>query len=185
MTGYDEFINLFGGISILDVARFILACVFLFFIAKKVRDYLIKKHDADQEKNEQLKQALESISHNPEYRQQSIQVQQKLEDEIQELRAALEENTRIVTDNTREIAEMEENSRRLERNKLQDRLLQSYRYYTNPERNPEQTWTKMEAEAFWELFGEYEDRGGNSYMHSVVQPAMNQLTVLEMDEVIQ
>ena len=43
----------------------------------------------------------------------------------------------------------------------------------------------MEAEAFWELFGEYEDRGGNSYMHSVVQPAMNKLTVLEMDEVIQ
>ena len=81
----------------------------------------------------------------------------------------------------KKIAEMEEDSKRRERNKLQDRLLQSYRYYTNTERNPEQTWTKMEAEAFWELFGDYERLNGDGYMHTVVQPAMNKLTVIEMD----
>lgn len=181
MNGYEEFIDLFGGITILDVARLLLAGAFLLFVGKKIRDYLIKKHDSDQERNEQLKQALDAISHYPEYRQQSIKVQEKLESEIQELRNALKENTKMVTDNTRKIAEMEEDSKRRERNKLQDRLLQSYRYYTNTERNPEQTWTKMEAEAFWELFGDYERLNGDGYMHTVVQPAMNKLTVIEMD----
>lgn len=40
----------------------------------------------------------------------------------------------------------------------------------------------MEAEAFWELFKEYEDRGGNGYVHSVVQPAMNELTVRSLED---
>ena len=181
MTGYEEFADIFGGITVLDVARLLLAGAFLIFVGKKIRDYLIKKHDSDQERNDQLKEALDAISHYPEYRQQSIKVQEKLESEIQELRNALKENTRMVTDNTKKIAEMEEDSKRRERSKLQDRLLQSYRYYTNAERNPEQTWTKMEAEAFWELFGDYERLNGDGYMHTVVQPAMNKLTVIEMD----
>ena len=91
MNGYEEFIDLFGGITILDVARLLLAGAFLLFVGKKIRDYLIKKHDSDQERNEQLKQALDAISHYPEYRQQSIKVQEKLESEIQELRNALKE----------------------------------------------------------------------------------------------
>ena len=35
----------------------------------------------------------------------------------------------------------------------------------------------MEAEAFRELFGDYERAGGDGYMHSVVQPAMNRLRI--------
>lgn len=37
----------------------------------------------------------------------------------------------------------------------------------------------MEAEAFWGLFRDYEEAGGNGYMHSVVQPAMTELIVRE------
>ena len=76
--------------------------------------------------------------------------------------------------------QMQEENNRRERNKLRDRLLQSHRYYTNPKLNPNQSWTAMEAEAFWELFRDYEDAGGNGYVHSVVQPAMEQLTVIEI-----
>lgn len=42
----------------------------------------------------------------------------------------------------------------------------------------------MEAEAFWELIGEYEKRDGNGYVHTVVIPAMNLLTVVEMNELL-
>lgn len=38
----------------------------------------------------------------------------------------------------------------------------------------------MEAEAFWELFRDYEDAGGDGYVHTEVQPAMERLTVLEV-----
>ena len=40
----------------------------------------------------------------------------------------------------------------------------------------------MEAEAFWELFKDYEDVDGDGYVHSEVQPAMNLLEVIEMED---
>ena len=72
---------------------------------------------------------------------------------------------------------VEETNKRRECNKLRDRLLQNYRYYTNEATNPSKSWTQMEAEAFWGLFRDYEDAGGNGYMHSVVQPAMEELFI--------
>lgn len=60
--------------------------------------------------------------------------------------------------------------------------MQNYRYYVNAETNPSHSWTKMESEAFWELFREYEDAGGNGYMHTEVLPAMELLTVVEPGE---
>ena len=42
----------------------------------------------------------------------------------------------------------------------------------------------MEAEAFWELFKEYEDAGGDGYIHTVVQPAMNLLKVIDIEDAV-
>lgn len=77
----------------------------------------------------------------------------------------------------------EEQSNRRSRNKLRDLLLQNYRYYTNPKTNPNQTWTHMEAETFWELFRDYEDMGGNGYVHSEVLPKMEQLLIVDSNGV--
>lgn len=175
MTGYDEFVNLFGDITVLNVLQVILAVVFLYFVYKKVRDYLIKRYEDDKKKDAQLKEALDAISKYPQYRQQSIEIQQKLESEIQGLRLAQEENNE-------RLRKMEDAQMKLERNKLRDRLLQSYRFYTDKAKNPTLSWSRMEAEAFWELFGEYEERGGDGFVHTEVQPAMNRLTVVEVDE---
>jgi hypothetical protein len=38
----------------------------------------------------------------------------------------------------------------------------------------------MESDAFWELFRDYEDLGGDGHMHSKVEPDMRGLTVIEM-----
>ena len=152
-----------------------LAAVFLGMTYKKIRDYLIKKYEAEKEKDKELKEALETVRKYPEYRQQSIKIQEKLENEIQELRKAQDEHTC-------RLLQMEENSQRRERNKLRDRLLQNYRYYTSKEHNPRQEWTRMESETFWECFADYENMNGNGYMHSVVQPEMNLLGIIEMDD---
>lgn len=141
----------------------------------QIRDYLIKKYEAEKEKDKELKEALEAVRKYPEYRQQSIKIQEKLENEIQELRKAQDEHTC-------RLLQMEENSQRRERNKLRDRLLQNYRYYTSKEHNPHQEWTRMESETFWECFADYENMNGNGYMHSVVQPEMNLLGIIEMDD---
>ena len=171
MRGLDEFLSLYGGITVLQIVETVLAIIFCTFVYRKIKDYLVTKHEAEKEKNEQLKEALNATRQYPKYREQSIKIQKLLEDEIQELRLMHEETHR-------ELMEMKKQNDKRERNKLRDMLLQSYRYYTNKETNPSQSWTQMEAEAFWELFADYEEAGGNGFMHTVVQPAMESLFVV-------
>ena len=164
---------MFGHITISQFVMAISAIVFLWAVYKKVSDYLMKKHDAAQEKDAKIKKALEAAEKYPEYRQQSIKIQVHLEDEIQELRTALE----VTMDR---LTKIEELNKKKERNKLRDILIERHRYYTDKERNPSQSWTVMESEAFWELFRDYEEAGGNDYMHTHVQPDMQGLRVIEM-----
>ena len=66
--------------------------------------------------------------------------------------------------------------------KLQNALLENYRLYADINRNPMQAWSKMEANAFWDLFEEYEAVGGDGFMHTQVQPAMQKLIVIPMND---
>ena len=43
MTGLNEFLKMFGNITIAQVVGFVLSCVFLFFIYKKVKQYFDTK----------------------------------------------------------------------------------------------------------------------------------------------
>ena len=178
-TGFQAFLDMFGGITVLDVAVFIASIVFLILIYKKVKTYLLDKHDAEKLRNSQLQEALTSVRKYPEYRQQSIKIQELLEGEIQELRGEVKGLREMQEETTKRFDKIEEDTKRRERNKIRDTLLQNYRYYTNQETNPTHSWTKMEADAFWALFKEYEDNGGDGYMHSDVQPAMEKLTIIE------
>lgn len=73
-------------------------------------------------------------------------------------------------------------TRKYELDDIRENLLQAYRYYTSPVINPKRAWTAMEAHAFWEQFGNYEDRGGNGYMHDTVKPEMNKLIEIPMND---
>ena len=175
MKGFDEFLRLFGNMTVSQLATVILAGVFLLFVYKKVKQYFDEKIKAENERiqsekkrDADIKTALAAVGKYPEYRQQSIKIQ-----EVQDLRVMIQEDKE-------RIQKMEEQERRRECNKLRDTLLQNYRYYTNKERNPSQSWTNMESEAFWDLFSDYEDLGGDGYMHTVVQPDMERLTVIEI-----
>lgn len=174
MTGLDEFVEIFGAITVSDIVTLVFAGVFLYALFIRVRKYLVNRYETEALRDKKVAEVLDAVSQYPEYRKQSLQIQQQLESQIQELRKAQElNNARLET--------MENDLKRRERNKLRARLLQSYRFYTNPERNPSQSWTRMEAEAFWELFRDYEDANGNGYIHTEVQPAMERLTVIELD----
>ena len=152
----------------MNVLELLLAAAFLALIYKKVKDYLVKRYEAAREKDQQLKEALEVVSKDPSYRNQSLRIQQELNDKIAELGGRLEE--------------IENERRRSERNKLRDMIIQSYRYYTDKTRNPNQVWNRMEADAFWELLHYYEGYNGDGYVHTEVQPAMEALTIIEMDD---
>lgn len=173
MTGLDEFKEVFGSFTVLNAVELALAILFCYLIYRKLSKYLIGRYEAGKKKDEQLKTALDAVSKYPEYRAQSIRIQKELQTEIDALRAAQGEQIA-------RLKKMEDDQTRRERNRLRDRLLQSYRYYTDPACNPDGVWNTMEAEAFWEMFSDYEDVGGDGYIHSVVQPAMNLLKVVEI-----
>lgn len=166
MEGMEEFRVLFGGVTLWQVVELGLALGFALALYKKVKNYILERHDAEQIRDEQLAKALDSINRYPEYRAQSLKIQDELRGEIAELRSTQQQTAQ-------RLQEMEESQRTLERNELRDRLLQSYRYYTG-----QGSWNVMEADAFWELFREYEQRKGDGHMHKVVEPAMAALPVL-------
>lgn len=175
LPGIEAFEKVFGNITILSTLQFVLAVVFIVLVYKKISDYLLKSHDEKKGRDKELKEALEAVKKYPEYRKQSLDIQKDLNDKIKGLQDAQQD---IIL----RIDKMEQNSMKTERNRLRENLISSYRYYTNKEKNPMQAWTRMESEAFWEVFSDYEDRNGDGYIHTVVQPAMNLLNIIEMDD---
>lgn len=178
--GMNEFISLFGDVSLATVISFVLALVFAYNIYKKVKDFFneqsrkeLEKSNKEKEKEKKINQLLDEVAKYPQYREESIKIRKGLQEEIDSLKTANEKITHTLDD-------MQESLKKRERNKLRARLLESYRYYTSLETNPKQEWNSMEAETFWNLFADYEEAGGNGYMHTVVQPEMNKLKVVEI-----
>ena len=174
MNTYDAFIKLFGNITLLEVVLCVGAILFMYGIYQKVSDQIVKKHDEEQEREAKLEEAYDGV-HNryPEYRQQSLQIQKDLTDRMDSLDGKLDILVQRLT-------KMEDDDNRRERNKLRDLLLQHFRHYGSKEKNPSQTWTRVESETFWELYKEYENSGGNGYMHTDVVPVMRRLEVVDV-----
>ena len=180
MKYLDEFLMVFGDITIGKLVIYVLAGCFLYSIYKELKKMnntkLKEKQEklaAEQEKDKKINEAWNLTQKYPEYHQESIDIRNSIEKEIQELR----DDFLIII---KRLDDMDAQNKKRECSKLRDMLLQNYRYYTSEIQNPSKSWTRMEAEAFWELFREYEEAGGDGYMHSEVQPAMERLLVVEV-----
>ena len=186
MTGLEQFLTLFGNMTVSTIVVIVLALFFCWKTYKQITKFLenkkniaIQKHEAEKEKDEQLNLVLAEVKKYPQYREQSIQIQKAFRTEIDELKSSqillAEKQEKIQhTLNT-----MKETSDKRDRNNLRDRLLQMYRHYTNEKTNSSHSWTRMESEVFWELFNDYEEAGGDGFMHTIVQPAMNSLEIID------
>lgn len=179
MKGLDEFLTVFGNITILEVVEFLIAVGFIIAAYTKYKKRMIEKHEQEQAKDKKLDEALEGVSKYPEYRQQSIEIQKKLTNEIQELKTSMVEIEANIQNVKERMEEIESDNREREQHKLRDKLLAHYKYYTNPDTNPSLSWTEMEASAFWYLANEYEKAGGNGDMHDRVFPAMRLLNIIK------
>lgn len=179
MKGLDEFLTVFGNITVLEVVEFLIAVGFIIAAYKTYKKRMIEKHEVEKAKDKKLDEALDGVRKYPEYRQQSIDIQKMLTDEIQGLKLRMD-NIELNINNVKErMEEIESDNREREQHKLRDKLLSHYKYYTNPDTNPDLSWTEMEANAFWSLADEYEKAGGNGDMHDRVFPAMRMLKVIK------
>ena len=172
----DAFIELFGDVKILTVVVFCAAIYFMYKVYRSVSNFIIQKHEEEENRNNKIEEAVTETRNLPKYRQQSIEVQEHLETEIQEVRDVEKSIIEELNKLSSRLERMEEDMRRRERNQTRDILLKHYRYYTQTAKS----WTTMEAEAFWELFGDYEKAGGDGYMHTIVQPEMNKLPIIDV-----
>mgnify|MGYP003003047023 CR=1 FL=1 len=180
ISGMEAFMELFGGYEILGLTVYkwgllAAALVFAWKIGGKVLTRIKAVLDAYQKREEELQKALQQVAQYPKWRQQSIDIQEKLNNQLGEL-------TRQQAETSKKIDEMEKDRKAGELNKLQAQLLNSYHYYTNGYKNPQLAWSKMESKSFWDSFGDYEKLGGNGFMHSEVQPAMNRLEEIGMED---
>ena len=112
------------------------------------------------------------------YRQQSLDKQANIEQHFNEIDKKIDNLIELINEQRKEINAQHEETRDIKKNELREKLLQMYRTYTSKDLNPEQEWSEMEAEVFWDLFKDYEKLGGNGFMHNTVKPAMQTLKVV-------
>ncbi len=171
----EQFVSLFGKITVGQLVSFGIAAIFMYRIWKKFRDYLTQKYEEDKEQQNRIQEVIDQAKEYPKWRQQSLDMQKQFTDSIAELEKGQKEQAE-------QLKRMVESNHKREMNKMFNRLLTCFQYYTNEEKNPMQEWTEMEASSFWNMFEDYEELGGNGYMHTEVKPKMDMLTTIPMHE---
>lgn len=123
----EYLINLVGNYSIGWGITIIAALVFLVLCYRKVESYFSDKAIHEKEKNEQFKKVMDQVNMYPSWHQQSIEIQQQFNKSIAELKEGMDQHQK-------QLEKIEEDIISRERSKLRDRLLQSHRYFTSPEK---------------------------------------------------
>jgi hypothetical protein len=119
----------------------------------------------------------------PGYRAQSIQIQQQLQAADTTILATCQQIQAGVTENNKILNARLDKLEKREKNALREKILREYRLMCSDTLNEMRAWSEMEAHAFFALVKDYEDLGGNDYVHSVVLPAVNELEVIPMTDV--
>lgn len=92
----------------------------------------------------------------------------------------IKDDLKNVTDKVNEIAEtlskMQKADNVTEMKKLKEKLVAYYNKYKNSDR-----WTSMDKEVFWDLFEDYELRGGDGFVHGTIEPVMRELKVIDKE----
>lgn len=110
-----------------------------------------------------------------------IQLQEKHEEAVrQSIRhdEIIKADISSLTDKVNEIADtlsaMQKKDNETKLKELKGSLIRYYHKYKDIGE-----WSKLEKDAFWDLFDDYEKRGGDGYIHTIVEPAMRELRETE------
>lgn len=183
MAGAEQFESLFGDVTLSQLIIAAGALVFLWRCFAEIKKYLDKRYASKQEKDErekawseQLKEVLDAVNRYPQYREQSLNIQKELKGEIRSINNRLD-----ALNNRMDVAEGIQKKEKL--SELKNEIVNAYRYYTDPVKNPSKSLTRIEYDAFFSLVESYEARDGDGYVHTEIIPAMERLTVIEMENV--
>lgn len=136
-------------------------------VANKARDLKISALEA-------------AVNALPSYRAQSLNIQAQLQNTDKEILGVCERIEKSVDETKDTINKRLDHLEKREKNAIRAKLLEEYRLFTDMVKNPMQAWTEMEHHAFFEVVKDYEELGGNDYVHSEVIPTVNKLAVIPM-----
>ena len=173
-----------------------LASLLVTFIFNKVAGIpkdLKKQREADRKRIENIEETVEkmeerlakveeAVGHYPEYRAQSLQIQNQLEQKDNHILEVCDSIKSAVIANGERIDKRLGDLEKREKNALRAKILDEYRLYTDERKNPMQAWSEMEHHSFFKLVEDYESLGGNDYVHKTIVPAMNELDVISMSD---
>ena len=173
-----------------------LASLLVTFIFNKVAGIpkeLKKQREADRKRvanleetvekmEERLAKVEEAVGHYPEYRAQSLKIQNQLEQKDNHILEVCDSIKSAVIANGERIDKRLGDLEKREKNALRAKILDEYRFYTDEHKNPKQAWSEMEHHSFFKLVEDYESLGGNDYVHKTIVPAMNELDVISMSD---
>lgn len=173
-----------------------LASLLVTFIFNKVAGIpkdLKKQREADRKRIENIEETVEkmeerlakveeAVGHYPEYRAQSLQIQNQLKQTDNHILEVCDSIKSAVIANGERIDKRLGDLERREKNALRAKILDEYRFYTDERKNPLKAWSEMEHHSFFKLVEDYESLGGNDYVHGTIVPAMNELDVISMSD---
>ena len=161
-TGMSEFLEVFGKVTIADLFRIGLAICFILLALDKLSKHLKERQAAESKKIKHMEDIVVAVGKIPKIEESILKLEDRQKASLKRLDV------------------IEENTRRRERASFKDRLLQSYRFYSSKEHNPLQQWTRMEADAFNELYDEYMLTGDDDHFRNEVKPLMDGMHIIEM-----
>lgn len=166
-------------------------CIFLFksrnTVKKVFEDYRVKENSKEEfvDKVDNTAEKVQNLEHKHEkdmkkfydkqleYRQQSLQKQQDIDNHFTKLDSQLKSIDKNIEKGFKIMGDLQKNS-------IRNKIIEIYNRYGVEETNPSKAWNEMEADNFWTLIEDYESLGGNGYIHNVVIPAMKKLTVISL-----
>lgn len=98
---------------------------------------------------------------------QSIEHDTRIKEDLRSVSEKMD-NIAIALDN------MEKKNNVTEMKKLKEKLVGYYNRYKDIGE-----WSSVEKDVFWDLFEDYENRGGDGFIHSIVEPVMRGLKLVD------
>ncbi len=124
----DEFLQVFGDITVSTIAVIIVALVFLWKLYNIVKNHLIEKYKQEEEKEKNVQKVIEQATHYPEWHQQSINIQKKFSDAIATIEATQQNNLKSLNELAKMIAENEATTCRYRILRFNDEILHDQKH---------------------------------------------------------
>ena len=186
MKADEAFLSIFGDLTILHVVEFLFAMYFIIRVSMDAIKYINRKHDEEQQKTEDLAEALAGVRQMPQYRADSVkirgQLEQKITDVHDEMNSKFDDVAKKFDAVMDRLNAMDAENKKRARNRIREELMQGHRMFTDPIKNPMKAWSSLEHDSWFALYEDYLDCNGNGDMQYRICPEMNNLDIIHMDD---